>query len=184
MGRAAWTLQRLAKKKDLRFAIAEAGAVECLATLLQSPVDGVRWHAAGALHNLAASAELTARIAGCALSSLVSLLTHSTGETRCAAAGALRNLSKNLDLANYLLDGGALTPLVCLLDGGSLKAREVAAGTICNLSKRCELRNRICAAGVIPALEALLVDTRSSDVEATVSETLRQLGRPRRCAPS
>lgn len=134
----------------------EAGALEALVQLTQSPHDGVRQEAAGALWNLSfddRNREAIAAAGGVeALVALANSCSNSLPGLQERAAGALWGLS--VSEANSIAIGreGGVAPLIALARSDAEDVHETAAGALWNLAFNPGNALRIVEEGGVPAL--------------------------------
>ncbi|XP_027113367.2 protein ARABIDILLO 1-like [Coffea eugenioides] len=134
----------------------EAGALEALVQLTQSPHDGVRQEAAGALWNLSfddRNREAIAAAGGVeALVALANSCSNSSPGLQERAAGALWGLS--VSEANSIAIGrdGGVAPLIAFARSDAEDVHETAAGALWNLAFNPGNALRIVEEGGVPAL--------------------------------
>ncbi|XP_050385307.1 protein ARABIDILLO 1-like [Argentina anserina] len=134
----------------------EAGALEALVQLTQSPHEGVRQEAAGALWNLSfddRNREAIAAAGGVeALVALAQGCSNASPGLQERAAGALWGLS--VSEANSIAIGreGGVVPLIALARSEAADVHETAAGALWNLAFNPGNALRIVEEGGVPAL--------------------------------
>ncbi|CAB4269504.1 unnamed protein product [Prunus armeniaca] len=134
----------------------EAGALEALVQLTQSPHEGVRQEAAGALWNLSfddRNREAIAAAGGVeALVALAQGCSNASPGLQERAAGALWGLS--VSEANSIAIGreGGVVPLIALACSEAADVHETAAGALWNLAFNPGNALRIVEEGGVPAL--------------------------------
>ncbi|CAN7063352.1 unnamed protein product [Brassica rapa subsp. trilocularis] len=143
----------------------EAGALEALVQLTQSPNEGVRQEAAGALWNLSfddKNRELIAAAGGVeALVTLAQSCSNASTGLQERAAGALWGLS--VSEANSIAIGreGGVPPLIALARSEAEDVHETAAGALWNLAFNPGNALRIVEEGGVPALVHLCSSSAS-----------------------
>ncbi|KAL1225235.1 Protein ARABIDILLO 1 [Cardamine amara subsp. amara] len=134
----------------------EAGALEALVQLTQSPHEGVRQEAAGALWNLSFDDKNRESIAATggveALVALAQSCSNASTGLQERAAGALWGLS--VSEANSIAIGreGGVPPLIALAQSEAEDVHETAAGALWNLAFNPGNALRIVEEGGVPAL--------------------------------
>ncbi|XP_013666712.2 protein ARABIDILLO 1 isoform X1 [Brassica napus] len=143
----------------------EAGALEALVQLTQSPHEGVKQEAAGALWNLSfddKNREFIAAAGGVeALVTLAQSCSNASTGLQERAAGALWGLS--VSEANSIAIGreGGVPPLIALARSEAEDVHETAAGAIWNLAFNPGNALRIVEEGGVPALVHLCSSSAS-----------------------
>ncbi|XP_013636575.1 PREDICTED: protein ARABIDILLO 1 isoform X2 [Brassica oleracea var. oleracea] len=143
----------------------EAGALEALVQLTQSPHEGVRQEAAGALWNLSfddKNREFIAAAGGVeALVTLAQSCSNASTGLQERAAGALWGLS--VSEANSIAIGreGGVPPLIALARSEAEDVHETAAGALWNLAFNPGNALRIVEEGGVPALVHLCSSSAS-----------------------
>lgn len=143
----------------------ESGALEALVQLTNSPHEGVRQEAAGALWNLSfddRNREAIAEARGVeALVLLAQSCSNASPGLQERAAGALWGLS--VSEANSIAIGreGGIPPLIALARSETEDVHETAAGALWNLAFNPGNALRIVEEGGVPALVQLCTSTKS-----------------------
>jgi hypothetical protein len=154
-------------------AIAVAGGILPLITLLASPSVVTQENAGRALCNLSMSAENRATIASVGgIPPLIARLASPSVDLQLHAARALSNLSVNVENKVKIASAGGIAPLIALL--GSSAVQRFAASALWGLSADDENETAIASAGGIPPLIALLASP-STDVQTTAASALSNL---------
>ncbi|XWS74140.1 hypothetical protein CRYUN_Cryun02cG0190100 [Craigia yunnanensis] len=155
---AAGEIRLLAKRNaDNRVAIAEAGAIPLLVSLLSTPDSRIQEHAVTALLNLSICEDNKGSIISFgAVPGIVQVLKKGSMEARENAAATLFSLSV-VD-ANKVTIGasGAIPPLVTLLSEGTQRGKKDAATALFNLCIYQGNKGKAVRAGVVPTLMRLL----------------------------
>ena len=177
---AAGALWNLATNEENQVAIAAAGGIAPLVTLVKKGTPGAkpgaREIAAGALWNLSGNDENDAAIvAAGGIAPLVKLVKMGTPGAREQAAGALGNLAYNPENQVAIVAAGGIAPLVKLVNTGTPGARKNAAGALRNLAYNNE-ENAVAiaaAGGIAPLVE--LEKTGTPDAREEAAGTLQNL---------
>ena len=146
-------LDMLAEQDENVKAMARAGAIVPLVSLVASGNDGGQIHAASTLARIATvEREFQAAIvqAG-AITPLVSLLRMGSQKAQMHAAAALASLSEDHEQQKPIIRAGAISPLVRLLRVGIDDAKISAADCVANVSAaNMEAQAAVHATGAIP----------------------------------
>ena len=138
-------------------ALAEAGAIPPLISLLCDGSDGVKSEAAAALCNIAIDGDYKVVIEAGAIPPLISLVHAGSALTQANAAGALKALALN-DSNLAVVSAGAIPPLIALVKNGDDDGKFEAVGALWNISKEDANRVTIHEEGGLAVLLAVLRD--------------------------
>ncbi|GMI92144.1 plant U-box 13, ARABIDOPSIS THALIANA PLANT U-BOX 13 [Hibiscus trionum] len=157
---AAGEIRLLAKRNaDNRVAIAEAGAIPLLVTLLSTPDSRTQEHAVTALLNLSICEDNKGSIISFgAVPGIVQVLKKGSMEARENAAAALFSLSVVDENKVTIGASGAIPPLVTLLSEGTQRGKKDAATALFNLCIYQGNKGKAVRAGVVPTLMCLLTE--------------------------
>ncbi|KAK8641467.1 hypothetical protein V6N13_010870 [Hibiscus sabdariffa] len=157
---AAGEIRLLAKRNaDNRVAIAEAGAIPLLVTLLSTPDSRTQEHAVTALLNLSICEDNKGSIISFgAVPGIVQVLKKGSMEARENAAAALFSLSVVDENKVTIGASGAIPPLVTLLSEGTQRGKKDAATALFNLCIYQGNKGKAVRAGVVPTLMRLLTE--------------------------
>ncbi|EXC10629.1 U-box domain-containing protein 13 [Morus notabilis] len=168
---AAGEIRLLAKRNaDNRVAIAEAGAIPLLVSLLSTPDSRTQEHAVTALLNLSICEDNKGSIVSSgAVPGIVHVLKKGSMEARENAAATLFSLSV-VD-GNKITIGalGAIPPLVTLLSEGTQRGKKDAATALFNLCIYQGNKGKAVRAGVVPTLMRLLTEPGGGMVDETLA---------------
>ncbi|PON85609.1 Neurochondrin [Trema orientale] len=168
---AAGEIRLLAKRNaDNRVAIAEAGAIPLLVTLLSTPDSRTQEHAVTALLNLSICEDNKGSIVSSgAVPGIVHVLKKGSMEARENAAATLFSLSV-VD-GNKITIGalGAIPPLVMLLSEGTQRGKKDAATALFNLCIYQGNKGKAVRAGVVPTLMRLLTEPGGGMVDEALA---------------
>lgn len=168
---AAGEIRLLAKRNaDNRVAIAEAGAIPLLVTLLSTPDSRTQEHAVTALLNLSICEDNKGSIVSSgAVPGVVHVLKKGSMEARENSAATLFSLSV-VD-GNKITIGalGAIPPLVTLLSEGTQRGKKDAATALFNLCIYQGNKGKAVRAGVVPTLMGLLTEPGGGMVDEALA---------------
>ncbi|PON58943.1 Beta-catenin [Parasponia andersonii] len=168
---AAGEIRLLAKRNaDNRVAIAEAGAIPLLVTLLSTPDSRTQEHAVTALLNLSICEDNKGSIVSSgAVPGIVHVLKKGSMEARENAAATLFSLSV-VDVNKITIGTlGAIPPLVMLLSEGTQRGKKDAATALFNLCIYQGNKGRAVRAGVVPTLMRLLTEPGGGMVDEALA---------------
>ncbi|KAB2080932.1 hypothetical protein ERO13_A05G096300v2 [Gossypium hirsutum] len=168
---AAGEIRLLAKRNaDNRVAIAEAGAIPLLVTLLSTPDSRTQEHAVTALLNLSICEENKGSIISFgAVPGIVQVLKKGSMEARENAAAALFSLSVVDENKVTIGASGAIPPLVTLLSEGTQRGKKDAATALFNLCIYQGNKGKAVRAGVVPTLMRLLTEPGGGMVDEALA---------------
>ncbi|XP_038992745.1 U-box domain-containing protein 13-like [Hibiscus syriacus] len=155
---AACEIRLLAKRNaNNRVAIAEAGAIPLLVSLLSTHDSRIQEHAVTALLNLSICEDNKGSIISYgAVPGIVQVLKKGSMEARENAAAALFSLSVVDENKVTIGASGAIPPLVTLLSEGTQRGKKDAATALFNLCIYQGNKGKAVRAGVVPTLMRLL----------------------------
>ncbi|GAA0142759.1 ubiquitin-protein ligase [Lithospermum erythrorhizon] len=168
---AAGEIRLLAKRNaNNRVAIADAGAIPVLVSLLSTPDSRTQENAVTALLNLSICEDNKGIIVSSgAVPGIVHVLKRGSMEARENAAATLFSLSV-IDENKITIGGsGAIPPLVTLLNEGSPRGKKDAATALFNLSIYQGNKGKAVRSGVIPILMRLLTEPQGSMVDEALA---------------
>ncbi|XP_039043962.1 U-box domain-containing protein 13-like isoform X2 [Hibiscus syriacus] len=168
---AAGEIRLLAKRNaDNRVAIAEAGAIPLLVTLLSTPDSRTQEHAVTALLNLSICEDNKGSIMSFgAVPGIVQVLKKGSMEARENAAAALFSLSVVDENKVTIGASGAIPPLVTLLSEGTQRGKKDAATALFNLCIYQGNKGKAVRAGVVPTLMRLLTEPGGGMVDEALA---------------
>lgn len=168
---AAGEIRLLAKQNaDNRVAIAEAGAIPLLVTLLSTPDSRTQEHAVTALLNLSICEDNKGSIVcSGAVPGIVNVLKKGSMEARENAAATLFSLSVVDENKIRIGSSGAIPPLVMLLSEGTQRGKKDAATALFNLCIYQGNKGRAVRAGVVPTLMRLLTEPQGGMVDEALA---------------
>ncbi|XVF05520.1 hypothetical protein REPUB_Repub05bG0179200 [Reevesia pubescens] len=168
---AAGEIRLLAKRNaDNRVAIAEAGAIPLLVSLLSTPDSRTQEHAVTALLNLSICEENKGSIISCgAVPGIVQVLKKGSMEARENAAATLFSLSVVDENKVTIGASGAIPPLVTLLSEGTQRGKKDAATALFNLCIYQGNKGKAVRAGVVPTLMRLLTEPGGGMVDEALA---------------
>ncbi|KAG4385301.1 hypothetical protein GLYMA_12G063700v4 [Glycine max] len=168
---AAGEIRLLAKRNaDNRVAIAEAGAIPLLVSLLSVPDSRTQEHAVTALLNLSIYENNKGSIVSSgAVPGIVHVLKKGSMEARENAAATLFSLSVIDENKVTIGSLGAIPPLVTLLSEGSQRGKKDAATALFNLCIYQGNKGKAVRAGVIPTLMRLLTEPSGGMVDEALA---------------
>ncbi|PPD88471.1 hypothetical protein GOBAR_DD14560 [Gossypium barbadense] len=168
---AAGEIRLLAKRNaDNRVAIAEAGAIPLLVTLLSTPDSRTQEHAVTAVLNLSICEENKGSIISFgAVPGIVQVLKKGSMEARENAAAALFSLSVVDENKVTIGASGAIPPLVTLLSEGTQRGKKDAATALFNLCVYQGNKGKAVRAGVVPTLMRLLTEPGGGMVDEALA---------------
>ncbi|CAI0474887.1 unnamed protein product [Linum tenue] len=168
---AAGEVRLLAKRNaDNRVAIAEAGAIPLLVSLLSTPDSRTQEHAVTALLNLSICEDNKGSIISAgAVPGIVNVLKKGSMEARENAAATLFSLSVIDENKVIIGASGAIPPLVMLLSEGTQRGKKDAATALFNLCIYQGNKGKAVRAGVIPTLMCLLTEPGGGMVDEALA---------------
>ncbi|GMI81788.1 plant U-box 13, ARABIDOPSIS THALIANA PLANT U-BOX 13 [Hibiscus trionum] len=168
---AAGEIRLLAKRNaDNRVAIAEAGAIPLLVTLLSTPDSRTQEHAVTALLNLSICEDNKGSIISFgAVPGIVQVLKKGSMEARENSAAALFSLSVVDENKVTIGASGAIPPLVTLLSEGTQRGKKDAATALFNLCIYQGNKGKAVRAGVVPTLMRLLTEPGGGMVDEALA---------------
>ncbi|KAL7264508.1 hypothetical protein ACSBR1_002459 [Camellia fascicularis] len=168
---AAGEIRLLAKRNaDNRVAIAEAGAIPLLVSLLSTPDSRTQEHAVTALLNLSICEDNKGSIVSSgAVPGIVLVLKKGSMEARENAAATLFSLSVIDENKIMIGSTGAIPPLVTLLSEGTQRGKKDAATALFNLCIYQGNKGRAVRAGVVPTLMQLLTEPQGGMVDEALA---------------
>ncbi|XVE59243.1 hypothetical protein DITRI_Ditri05aG0030300 [Diplodiscus trichospermus] len=168
---AAGEIRLLAKRNaDNRVAIAEAGAIPVLVSLLSTPDSRIQEHAVTALLNLSICEDNKGSIISFgAVPGIVQVLKKGSMEARENAAATLFSLSIVDENKVTIGASGAIRPLVTLLSEGTQRGKKDAATALFNLCIYQGNKGKAVRAGVIPTLMHLLTEPGGGMVDEALA---------------
>ncbi|CAL5386857.1 unnamed protein product [Camellia sinensis] len=168
---AAGEIRLLAKRNaDNRVAIAEAGAIPLLVSLLSTPDSRTQEHAVTALLNLSICEDNKGSIVSSgAVPGIVLVLKKGSMEARENAAATLFSLSVIDENKVMIGSTGAIPPLVTLLSEGTQRGKKDAATALFNLCIYQGNKGRAVRAGVVPTLMQLLTEPQGGMVDEALA---------------
>ncbi|XP_022730634.1 U-box domain-containing protein 13-like [Durio zibethinus] len=168
---AAGEIRLLAKRNaDNRVAIAEAGAIPLLMSLLSTPDSRTQEHAVTALLNLSICEENKGSIISSgAVPGIVLVLKKGSMEARENAAATLFSLSVVDENKVTIGALGAIPPLVTLLSEGTQRGKKDAATALFNLCIYQGNKGKAVRAGVVPTLMRLLTEPGGGMVDEALA---------------
>ncbi|XP_056165665.1 U-box domain-containing protein 13-like [Syzygium oleosum] len=157
---AAGEIRLLAKyNRDIRVAIAEAGAIPFLVHLLSTPDSRIQEHAVTALLNLSICDENKGNIVSSgAVPGILHVLRTGNMVARENAAATLFSLSVVDEYKVTIGASGAIPPLVLLLNEGTQRGKKDAATALFNLCIYLGNKGKAVRAGIVPTLMQLLTE--------------------------
>ncbi|XP_062171512.1 U-box domain-containing protein 13-like isoform X2 [Alnus glutinosa] len=168
---AAGNIRLLAKRNaDNRVAIAEAGAIPRLVSLLSTPDSRTQEHAVTALLNLSICEDNKESIISYgAVPAIVHVLKKGSMEARENAAATLFSLSVVDGNKITIGASGAIPPLVTLLSEGTQRGKKDAATALFNLCIYQGNKGKAIRAGVVPTLMLLLTEPGGGMVDEALA---------------
>ncbi|KAK9029150.1 hypothetical protein V6N11_026273 [Hibiscus sabdariffa] len=168
---AAGEIRLLAKRNaDNRVAIAEAGAIPILVSLLSTPDSRTQEHAVTALLNLSiCEVNKGSIVSSGAVPGIVQVLKKGSMEARENAAATLFSLSVVDENKVAIGASGAIPPLVTLLSEGTRRGKKDAATALFNLCIYQGNKGKTVRAGVIPTLMRLLTEPGGGMVDEALA---------------
>ncbi|TYG61009.1 hypothetical protein ES288_D07G113900v1 [Gossypium darwinii] len=168
---AAGEIRLLAKRNaDNRVAIAEAGAIPLLVSLLSTPDSRIQEHAVTALLNLSICEDNKGSIISSgAVPGIVQVLKKGSMEARENAAATLFSLSVVDENKVTIGASGAIPPLVVLLSEGTQRGKKDAATALFNLCIYQGNKGKAVRAGVVPILMRLLTEPGGGMVDEALA---------------
>ncbi|GMJ08983.1 plant U-box 13, ARABIDOPSIS THALIANA PLANT U-BOX 13 [Hibiscus trionum] len=168
---AAGEIRLLAKcNADNSVAIAEAGAIPMLVSLLLTPDSRTQEHAVTALLNLSiCEVNKGSIISSGAVPGIVQVLKMGSMEARENAAATLFSLSVVDENKVAIGASGAIPPLVTLLSAGTRRGKKDAATALFNLCIYQGNKGKTVRAGVIPTLMRLLTEPGGGMVDEALA---------------
>ncbi|KAE9616613.1 hypothetical protein Lal_00034538 [Lupinus albus] len=168
---AAGEIRLLAKRNaENRVAIAEAGALPLLVSLLTISDPRTQEHVVTALLNLSICENNKGRIVSSgALPGIVYVLKKGSMEARENAAATLFSLSVIDENKVIIGSSGAIPPLVSLLSEGTQRGKKDAATALFNLCIYQGNKGKAVRAGVIPTLMRLLTEPERAMVDEALA---------------
>ncbi|KAE8039039.1 hypothetical protein FH972_011487 [Carpinus fangiana] len=168
---AACNIRLLAKRNaDNRVAIAEAGAIPLLVSLLSTPDSRTQEHAVTALLNLSICEDNKESIISYgAVPAIVHVLKKGSMEARENAAATLFSLSVVDGNKITIGASGAIPPLVTLLSEGTQRGKKDAATALFNLCIYQGNKGKAIRAGVVPTLMRLLTEAGGGMVDEALA---------------
>ncbi|XWS53134.1 hypothetical protein CRYUN_Cryun11dG0131800 [Craigia yunnanensis] len=168
---AAGEIRLLAKRNaDNRVAIAEAGAIPLLVSLLSTPDSRIQEHAVTALLNLSICEDNKGSIISSgAVPGIVQVLKKGSMEARENAAATLFSLSVVDENKVTIGASGAIPPLVTLLSEGTQRGKKDAATALFNLCIYQGNKGKAVRAGVVPTLMCLLTEPGGGMVDEALA---------------
>ncbi|KDP44223.1 hypothetical protein JCGZ_05690 [Jatropha curcas] len=168
---AAGEIRLLAKRNaDNRVAIAEAGAIPLLVSLLSTPDSRTQEHAVTALLNLSICEDNKGSIISAgAVPGIVHVLKKGSMEARENAAATLFSLSVVDENKVTIGSSGAIPPLVTLLSEGTQRGKKDAATALFNLCIYQGNKGKAVRAGVVPTLMRLLTEPGGGMVDEALA---------------
>ncbi|XWS28847.1 hypothetical protein CRYUN_Cryun25bG0106700 [Craigia yunnanensis] len=168
---AAGEIRLLAKRNaDNRVAIAEAGAIPLLVSLLSTPDSLTQEHAVTALLNLSICEDNKGSIISSgAVPGIVQVLKKGSMRARENAAATLFSLSVVDENKVTIGALGAIPPLVTLLSEGTQRGKKDAATALFNLCIYLGNKGKAVRAGVVPTLMRLLTEPGGGMVDEALA---------------
>ncbi|XP_022755758.1 U-box domain-containing protein 13-like isoform X2 [Durio zibethinus] len=168
---AAGEIRLLAKRNaNNRVAIAEAGAIPLLVSLLLTSDSRTQEHAVTALLNLSIYEDNKRTIVSSgAVPGIVQVLKKGSMEARENAAATLFSLSVVDENKVTIGASGAIPPLVTLLSEGTQRGKKDAATALFNLCIYQGNKGKAVRAGVVPTLMHLLTEPGSGMVDEALA---------------
>ncbi|KAM7496559.1 hypothetical protein LguiA_020973 [Lonicera macranthoides] len=168
---AAGEIRLLARQNNgVRLAIAEAGAIPLLISLLSVPDSVTQEHAVTALHNLSiCEASKGSIISSGAVPGIIQVLKKGSMESRENAAAALFSLSVLNENKAIIGDLGAIPPLVTLLTEGTPRGKKDATTALFYLCISQGNRGKAVRAGVVPTLMRLIKEPEHDILDETLA---------------
>ncbi|KAF8010721.1 hypothetical protein BT93_J1383 [Corymbia citriodora subsp. variegata] len=168
---AAGEIRLLAKRNaDNRVAIAEAGAIPLLVSLLLTPDSRTQEHAVTALLNLSICENNKGTIVSSgAVPGIVHVLKKGSMEARENAAATLFSLSVVDEYKVAIGASGAIPPLVALLSEGTPRGKKDAATALFNLCIYQGNKGKAVRASIVPTLMRLLTEPEGTMVDEALA---------------
>ncbi|KAI3429092.1 RING-type E3 ubiquitin transferase, partial [Psidium guajava] len=168
---AAGEIRLLAKRNaDNRIAIAEAGAIPLLVSLLLTPDSRTQEHAVTALLNLSiCENNKGAIVSSGAVPGIVHVLKKGSMEARENAAATLFSLSVVDEYKVAIGGSGAIPPLVALLSEGTQRGKKDAAAALFNLCIYQGNKIKAVRASIVPTLMRLLTEPEGTMVDEALA---------------
>lgn len=168
---AAGEIRLLAKRNaDNRVAIAGAGAIPLLVTLLSTPDSRTQEHAVTALLNLSICEDnKSSIISSGAVPGIVHVLKKGSMEARENAAATLFSLSVVDENKVTIGASGAIPPLVALLSEGTQRGKKDAATALFNLCIYQGNKGKAVRAGLVSTLMRLLTQPHGGMVDEALA---------------
>ncbi|XWS71700.1 hypothetical protein CRYUN_Cryun03dG0161200 [Craigia yunnanensis] len=168
---AAGEIRLLSKRNaDNRVAIAEAGAIPLLVSLLSTPDSRIQEHAVTALLNLSICEDNKGSIISSgAVPGIVQVLKKGSMEARENAAATLFSLSVVDENKVTIGASGAIPPLVTLLSEGTQRGKKDAATALFNLCIYQGNKGKAVRSGVVPTLMRLLTEPGGGMVDEALA---------------
>lgn len=168
---AAGEVRLLAKRNaDNRVAIAEAGAIPLLVSLLLTPDSRTQEHAVTALLNLSICENNKGTIVSSgAVPGIVHVLKKGSMEARENAAATLFSLSVVDEYKVTIGASGAIPALVALLSEGTQRGKKDAATALFNLCIYQGNKGKAVRASIVPTLMRLLTEPEATMVDEALA---------------
>ncbi|XP_030524150.1 U-box domain-containing protein 13-like [Rhodamnia argentea] len=168
---AAGEIRLLAKRNaDNRIAIAEAGAIPLLVSVLLTPDSRTQEHAVTALLNLSICENNKGVIVSSgAVPRIVHVLKKGSMEARENAAATLFSLSVVDEYKVTIGGSGAIPPLVALLSEGTQRGKKDAATALFNLCIYQGNKGKAVRASIVPTLMRLLTEPEGTMVDEALA---------------